>query len=36
MDTPGVIPYEYGRKLKMSKSLRHDAYRSALDADMSA
>lgn len=34
-DTPGVVPYYYGRKIGMSKMCLTDAQRSADGVDMS-
>ena len=33
LDTPGIVPYAYGRRLKMSKELMTDARRSLMETE---
>jgi GTPase Era involved in 16S rRNA processing len=34
LDTPGIVDYRYGRKLKMSKELLTDAEQALMEADL--
>ena len=34
LDTPGIVTYQYGRKLKMAKSFIADPYRSLMEAQL--
>ena len=35
LDTPGIVPYRYGHKLRLSKAFLSDPSRALLEADMS-